>query len=102
MKNRVRVKYFVNGYLLKQFLASNLPLALSNLMCLAIFVTLKSEKLETLICKKALKFNLHDNCLPNILTKVHNWYRKPFTFGIRRFFSKSQVNSSEEMTTFIN
>ena len=40
-KNKVFLKYFVNGCLRKQFFASNLPQTPSNLICLTFFVTLR-------------------------------------------------------------
>ena len=42
VKTKVFLKYFVRGCLWKQVFASNLPQAPSNLICLAILVTLRS------------------------------------------------------------
>ena len=42
METRVFLKYFVRGCLWEQFFASNFPHAPSNLICLTIFLTLRS------------------------------------------------------------
>ena len=62
----VCLKYLVNNYLWKTFLASNSSKTLSNLLSLTALLTSNlcysfNLKLEKLICKKALTFVLLDN-----------------------------------------
>ena len=91
IKNRVSLKYFINDGLWKQVLVFSSPETLSSLMCLtifAIFDTVLTLKLETLISKKVLKFTLYDNYFPNILAEAQNRYWKPFKNGLGHFFEK--------------
>ena len=91
MKTRVCLKYFVNDYLWKKFLAPNSPQTTSNLICLAIFVTLFDSfnlKLEQLICKKAQKFVLLDSYFPDLFIEVKIWCWKPFKFGLGHFLER--------------
>ena len=51
MKTRVCLKYFVNHYLWKQFLNSNSPHTPSSLICLTIFVNLRTFT-QSVLAKK--------------------------------------------------
>ena len=86
MKTRVCLKYFVNHYLLKRLLDSKSPHTTSSFICLTIFVNLRP--MTQLICNKALKFVLLDNCFSDLFTDVQIWHWKPFEFGPGPFFRK--------------
>ena len=93
IKTKVCLKYFVNGCLHKQFFASNSPGTLSNFIWLTDFLTLRfltmfNLKLEQLICKKILKFDLLNKYFPDLVTETQIWYWKSFKFSIRYLFRK--------------
>ena len=73
MKIRVCLKYFVNGCLWKQSLASDLSQTPSVLVFLTIIITLRplysfDLKLEQLIGKQGLKVVLFDNYFLDLFT----------------------------------
>ena len=95
INTRVCFRYFNIGCLWKQFLTSNVPHTLWNLICLSIFVTLRvltqfSLKLKSVICKKVLELILLDNYFPDLFTGVQIWSWNPFKFDGEHYFIKIQ------------
>ena len=75
MKTKVCLKYFVNYCLWKQFVATNCPQTLSNLICLTIFLLLRplkqfQPKIKATNLQKRTKFFLLDNFFPDLFTEV--------------------------------
>ena len=96
METRVCLRHIMNGYLWKEFLASNLPPTPPNLICLTIFVALRpftqfNLKLDQLIFKNALKVILLHNYFYHLFTEVQIWSWKPFKFGVGRIFSTNFI-----------
>ena len=78
MKIRVTFRYFVNDW--KHFLDSKSPQTPSDLIHLSTLTKLQglshsfNLKLEHLICKKVLKFDLLANCFSDLFTEVKIWH----------------------------
>ena len=93
MKTRLCPIYFVHDCLWKQFFASNLPQASSNLIFWTILVTMRlytqfQLKIRATKLQKVLDFVLLDNNFTNVITEVQILYRKTFKFGPGRFLER--------------